>query len=153
MIRQLFPHDLLTEEILACRVECHRQFWRGSCSYEGYRRRPRPYSGLVYAVSPIHARFSPAEGEAISITQGELLYIPRGLCYRVAFSGSEQTDVDLYTVNFDLYDRAGNECRLGDSLTRLTPCPPHPPGNGSRGAVFSFPGGAAQPAARSGRLF
>lgn len=125
MARVVTPAELPTGDWLVRHVECHRQYWRGACTYEGYIDRPRQHSGLVYVVAPtLRAAFTPLCGRPITAGVGDLLYIPQGLCYTVAFSGSEAKTVDMYTVNYDLFDSEGQECLLGREIMRFSPAHP-----------------------------
>lgn len=125
MVRFVTPGELATGDWLVRHAECHRQYWRGNCAYEGYIDRPRPHSGLVYVVAPsLRAAFTPLGGSSVTAVAGDLLYIPQGLCYKAAFLGSEAKTVDMYTVNFDLYDAEGQLCLLGQEIVRLSPAHP-----------------------------
>ncbi len=118
MARIVTPERLGEEELLARHVTCHRQIWGEGEEYLGYTQHPRPYSGLLYVVSDMQA-LCRAGGQEWQISQGELLYVPRGLCYRMTFHGGGTAAVDMCTVNFDLQDADGEEVCLADAPCRL----------------------------------
>lgn len=107
----------LKNEIFACDdLECHRQMWRKHQAWFGYRDTPRFADGLMLVCAEIHVKILCADGRMIEAKKGDMVYVPKGSCYTVTFSGGEN-EPNLYTVNFCLRDEAGRELRLGRDMT------------------------------------
>lgn len=88
--------------------ECHRQSWRDGGGWRGYTDTPRPTCAFILICSDMEMRFTLGDGRIIEAGRGDLVFIPKGMCYTVAFRHpSGQTD--SYTVNFLLRDGAGGE--------------------------------------------
>lgn len=97
--------------------ECHRQLWKNGRVWMGNEDTPRHTDGFVVVCSPVRITFR-AEGQALSATEGDVVYIPRGTRYTAEFRGGG-FDPDTYTVNFAIRDTSGEEVRLAESLSLL----------------------------------
>ena len=116
MIRELSFFELKRETLLCEAPECHRQMWRKHRAWLGYRETPRFADGLMLVCSDIHVRVTCSDGRVLTAKKGDMVYVPKGSCYTVTFSGGGN-EPNLYTVNFCLRDREGCELRLGREIT------------------------------------
>ena len=108
------------ERALHCDVlECHRQVWSHRLQWEGYVRNPRFADGLMLVCSPISVRFTDDKGCILQAEQGDVIYAPQGICYRVDFENGGG-EPDLYTINFRLRTEQGESVRFCDTLCRLS---------------------------------
>jgi len=98
--------------------ECHRQIWKNGRVWLGNRDTPRDADGLIVVCSPVRVTFC-AQGQAITATQGDVVYVPRGTCYTAEFCKGGYAP-DTYTVNFAIYTANGEEVRLGQSISLLS---------------------------------
>ena len=109
-------------ERVGCRCEvfdCHRQIWRNGSVWLGNRSEPRLTDGFVLVCSPIRVTFRATEdGKTVTASQGDVIYVPRGLCYTVEFRGGG-FDPDTYTLNFAICDADGKEVRLTGGLSAV----------------------------------
>lgn len=108
--------DLKNKAVLIKPYISHRQLWRNERVYEGYKDTPRPCDAFILTVSGITASYKFDGGTSLNIKKGDLLYIPKGVKYTVSFKGGDGT-VDLYTLNFSLFDEAGNGFLLCEKPT------------------------------------
>jgi len=116
MIRALSLSELEREGCRGEAFDCHRQIWKNGSVWLGNKSEPRPSDGLVLVCSPMRVYFRTDDGVAVTATQGDAVYIPRGTCYTVEFRGGG-FDPDTYTVNFALHDASAREVRLAERLS------------------------------------
>ena len=100
--------------------EAARQIWRPQDSWLGYTQRPRPYSGLTFICSDTELLYTFESGTPTA-RMGDVIYVPGGMQYRVTSARNAQGScLDSYTVNFDLFDRAGDKILLSDCIFLLS---------------------------------
>lgn len=119
MIRYLSFEELLSETFCAEDIECHKQIWKDGSRWTGYAEKPRHYDGLLFLCSHVEATCTLPSGKSFAVKEGDVLYIPRGCRYELSFRNGG-SDPDLYTVNFILTDRDGNELRLSRGIEIYT---------------------------------
>ena len=97
------------------------QSWSHTPRYYGYFERPRPDNGLVLIASDMTAVFETADGRIIEAHNGDVVFAPVGSLYKVDFYNvPTDTAVHSYTVNFEMYDREGNELIETGGLRKIT---------------------------------
>jgi len=117
-MRTVTLNDLKHEYCFSHIIECHRQSWRKNI-WRGYESSPRFADGILIICSDIKATILSDQKEALVAGRGNCVYIPKGTCYTVNFeNGGNETD--LYTVNFLLKDKNGEELRLGKGIGLFT---------------------------------
>ena len=67
--------------------------------------------GFLYLLSGEATFYLP--GKTLRVKTGELLYIPKGLAYKMQYS---QPDTTFIVVNFDMFDRNSNSLSLYESI-------------------------------------
>lgn len=115
MLRTLSFHELSHESLRADRIEAYRQIWKQESRWVDYEKKPRPANGLLFFCSELEALFLFQDGSSLSAQKGDVIYIPKGICYTVEFTNGG-TYPNLFTVNFELYDSNGNDIILNDSV-------------------------------------
>jgi AraC-like DNA-binding protein len=123
-MQTLHVSDAANRALFCEALECHRQIWQyHNSSWEGYVKEPRFADGLMLVCSPIRVKFCDETGRILLAEQGDVIYAPQGIRYRVDFENGGG-EPDLYTVNFRLKTAQGEPIRLGDSLCRLSAMTP-----------------------------
>lgn len=121
-IKYLSPKS---DALLACGLraevrEAARQIWRPQDSWLGYTQRPRPYSGLTLICSDTELLYT-FEGGTLRAHMGDVIYVPSGIQYRVTSAkNTQESRLDSYTVNFDLFDRDEDKILLSDCIFLLS---------------------------------
>ena len=112
MERYVTFRELKQEVCYSELIECYRQTWKERKEWTGYDEVPRFADGLMLVCSEVVVTCTVWDGSVLEGKKGDLIYVPKGTRYTVSFrNGGRETD--LYTVNFCLKDRMGNELRLG----------------------------------------
>jgi AraC-like DNA-binding protein len=75
----------------------------------------RKTHGFLYVFSG-ESTFSPKEGKKIRVSDGDLLYIPKGKKYKMQYT---RPNTIFVVVNFNLQDKNGNEISLFDDFTLI----------------------------------
>ena len=96
------------------RLECHRQIWKDGSTWEGNVTTPRPMFGLCFICSDIKATYKGGNEPLFTGNGGDVIYIPKGYTYKAEFENGGKS-IDIYTVNFTIFDSLGNELILPDS--------------------------------------
>lgn len=103
--------ELRNSRFFIDRLECHRQIWKDGSRWEGNVNTPRAYFGLCVVCSDIKASYF-SDGKLIfTASKGDIIYLPKGCKYRAEFRGCGN-GIDIYTINFTLFDKDGNELCL-----------------------------------------
>ena len=97
-------------------IESVRQIWENGNEWRGFSRSDRPMSGISVFVSDVCAEYTFFARAGVTVGRGDIVYIPRGERYKVRFIGGG-SNPDVYTVNFDLLDKEGEELLLAKELT------------------------------------
>ena len=122
-MREIMPGRLGEVEMNVSGIEVFAESWVSRKRFGLYAETRRPCSALFCVCTDIRVRFSPAEGKEVVAGLGDIVYIPQGLCYRVAVEGGTPGCIDTYTINFALTNASGEPMRLGDAVTVLTCAP------------------------------
>lgn len=85
-----------------------------------YKRIPRPSCALFFVCSDIQASFYEKNVCTVTAQKGDIVFIPRGICYHVETEFESQQTQLTYTVNFRLFDQEHQEIFLSDAITVLT---------------------------------
>lgn len=81
-----------------------------------YRQAGRQNHGFLFILSGA-ACFRGDGGQCLSVKEGELLFLPKGLRYRMQYT-AESTDFVL--VNLEMFDRSGADLTLSEEMQILT---------------------------------
>ena len=113
-IKELCQEDLNVRE-----VEIFPEMWTRRKRFDQYQTLPRPTSALFLICTEITVTFFPRGEAPIVGKMGDVIYIPKGICYHVHTSDT-QDQVATYTVNFVL--SAEEEILLQSKITKLATC-------------------------------
>lgn len=111
MVRYLTFTELMEQTFFAEQIECHEQIWKEGVRWRRYLKYPRFSSGLALICSEVEAVYTLPDGQVLTASQSDVVLMPRESHYSVSFFKGGR-DVDIYTLNFTLKDRDGNELRL-----------------------------------------
>lgn len=115
MVRYVSLAELATEVFFVEKIQCFEQIWGDGERWTRYLNRPRHSNGLSLICSPVEVRHTARDGSQFSSSQGDVVYLPKECQYSVSFHNGGN-EVDLYTIDFLLTDREGNEVRLSDRI-------------------------------------
>ena len=118
-MKQLSLETLAETDLAVHRIEVFAESWTRRGSFALYEQTPRPVCALFLVCTDIRATFTDRAGNVLSASRGDVVFLPKGLCYSASFSGSRGVGIDTYTINFELYDGQGEELTLGDTVTLL----------------------------------
>lgn len=116
MTRYLTFQELSNEIFFAEKIECHRQSWQDGTEWLDYSRTPRFASGISLICSPVTVKYRLNDGTRLEASEGDLVFLGKSSRYTATFYGGGK-DTDLYTVNFILRDKNGDELRLSRDVT------------------------------------
>lgn len=111
MVRYITFTELSEQILFADQIECHKQIWMDGVRWRRYLKYPRFTSGLALICSSVEATYTLPNGQVLTASQGDVVLMPRGSHYSVSFHKGGK-EVDIYTLNFSLTDREGNELSL-----------------------------------------
>lgn len=114
MVRYISVMDIAAETVFCDHVHSYEQIWDDGKKWTAYLKKPRNRNGLSLICSPVEVHYTLPDGTKFSAGQGDVVYLPNQLAYSVSFHKGGK-DVDIYTINFLLYDRVGNEVRLAEA--------------------------------------
>jgi len=114
--RYIDYNTLLKTKTVADSYSCVKQIWENGNEWSGFSVVPRPRSGFSLFVSDVTAYYTFPKKETVIAKKGDLIYIPSGEIYNVRFVGGG-SDPDLFTLNFKLFDRDGNELVFAEGLS------------------------------------
>lgn len=114
MVRYVSIMDIATETVFSDKVHCYEQIWGDGKRWTAYLKKPRHTNGLSLICSPVEVRYTLPDGTKFSAGQGDVVYLPNQSAYSVSFHKGGK-DVDIYTINFLIYDSDGNEIRFAES--------------------------------------
>ena len=107
----------LEQDLYICDlIECHKQVWKKKKAWLAYEDTPRAADGFMIVCSKVVATFRLKDGRTVTASEGDIVYAPKGSRYTVTFENGGASP-DLYTVNFCLRSRDGEELRLSDAVT------------------------------------
>lgn len=115
-MRELSLPALSSEELRFSEVEVFPESWAKRRAFTLYKETPRPTSALFIISTPVTATFLPEDGEGVTASRGDVVYIPEGSRYHVRIGGVSSGEIDTYTVNFRLYDLSGETLTLGGAI-------------------------------------
>lgn len=95
--------------------ECHKQAWAQGSEWIGYKHTPRPTNAFVMICSDMKMEFRLQNGKSLIARKGDVIFIPKGLCYTVAFFDTSN-QFDSYTVNFMFRDESYGEITLENDI-------------------------------------
>ena len=98
-------------------LEIFPESWTKRHDFFLYANQPRPCAALFLVCTDIRVTFFLSSGEAVSACQGDAVWIPAGLCYRVHVEKGNQNRINTYTLNLRLLDETGEELALSDTIT------------------------------------
>lgn len=113
MVRYVSIMDFATETVFSEKVHCYEQIWDDGKRWTAYLKKPRHTNGLSLICSPIQVNYTLPDGTKFSAGQGDVVYFPNQSAYSVSFHKGGK-EVDIYTINFLLYDKDGNELRFSE---------------------------------------
>lgn len=116
----IHPSQLSTLQIDIRGLQVFPENWTVGNGYSRYRSTPRPNSGLFIICTDVQVKYFQQEQEPVIAGKGDVIYIPRGVCYHAEVYGGVNNQIDTYTVNFHLLDRDGQELLLADRICILT---------------------------------
>ncbi len=111
MVRVLSFSAFEQEHFLPEVLSCKRQFWKDGSAWTGFLHTARGSNALTLICSEVEARYRFSDGRELVATGGDVVLIPRGSLYTVSFHNCGR-GVDMYTVDYLLYDKEGNELLL-----------------------------------------
>ena len=101
-------------------IDVFPENWLQRKEFSLYKEKKRPCNALFFVCSDIEISFFLSDGTpVITAKNGDVVYIPKGVCYYVHVSGETGKKTDTYTINLNFYNRQTNEFLLNDSITRL----------------------------------
>ena len=118
-MRELSLSALRTEELRFGEIEVFPESWAKRRAFTLYKETPRPTSALFLLSSSVTASFISENGASVTARRGDVVYIPEGTQYHVRIGGTSSGSPDTYTVNFRLFDVAGEPLSLGNRITVL----------------------------------
>lgn len=102
-------------------IDIFPEFWLQRKEFSLYKSKARPCSALFFVCSEIEASFFLADGTPeITVKNGDVVFIPKGICYYVRVSGNTSKKIDTYTVNLHFFDEHRREFLLKDRIALLT---------------------------------
>jgi len=116
MVRYVSITDLTAETVFTEKVHCFEQIWDDGKRWTAYLKKPRVTNGLSLICSPVEVHYTLPDGTKFSAGQGDVVYLPNQCAYAVSFHKGGK-DVDIYTINYLLHDKDGNEVRFAESPT------------------------------------
>ncbi len=118
MERYITFENLRQESFHSTVIECHKQIWNRVNYWTGYSVTPRFADGFLLVCSDIEVTYCMDDGSELRGSRGDVFYAPKGICYTAYFKNGSP-DTNVYTINFNLCDSAGNELRLGNKMQKL----------------------------------
>lgn len=117
----LLSSSMLSETDLSFdSLEVFPAVWVERKHFFGYAETKRDTSAFFFILSDIDALFLTAGKPEVRAKKGDIVYIPADICYRGYFDGGRpESDVDTYTLNFNLRTRDGEPVLLSDHITVL----------------------------------
>ncbi len=112
-------HDICYKDIDVCDIEVFPESWAKRKEFSLYQHTPRPKDAFFFICSDILASFYSENQLVLQAKQGDIVYIPQGICYKVSVSGNESR-INTYTVNFTL--RSTQKISLSPQITLLAGC-------------------------------
>lgn len=113
-ITQLKSIDTEVQEL-----EIFPESWSNRKSFSLYENQPRPCSALFFICTDICSVFCSKNAAQITARKGDVVYIPKGICYHTLVDADTKAHTDTYTVNFRLFDKQNEEVSLSQSITIL----------------------------------
>lgn len=117
----LTPEQLATEDIVFRGIEAVAQRWTPPNMSFSYLQRPRPNTGLFFLCADLTMSFCVPHSEPVTIRQGSVALLPKGLFYKAVMQGDATGDprTHSYVVNFDPVTPEGLPLSLGTAPTVL----------------------------------
>ena len=75
--------------------------WSSRKDFSLYLKKPRPCSALFFVSTDIEVTFFTDENISLIARQGDIVFIPKGISYRVTVSGNAGVEIDTYTINYN----------------------------------------------------
>ena len=94
--------------------------WTKHYRYTRYRNEPRPCSGLFIVCTDIHACYYEKRREPVVATRGDVVFIPKGVCYHAEVMDGKDDLIASYTLNFHLLNEDAEELLLSDHICIIT---------------------------------
>lgn len=114
MVRYVSIMELGEETVFSDKVHCYEQIWGEGKQWTAYLKKPRVTNGLSLICSPVEVHYTLPDGTRFSAGQGDVVYLPNQCAYSVSFHKGGK-DVDIYTINYLLHDKDGNEVRFAET--------------------------------------
>jgi len=115
VVRYISLEELSKETFFAERIKCYKQTWDDSSQWLRYRDVPRFANAFSLIHSPVTVTYQLNDGTTITAGEGDLVFVEKSSQYTVSFRGGGNGP-DLYTINFLLRDREGNDLRLARNI-------------------------------------
>lgn len=81
--------------------------WSRRKEFSLYRQNARPRCALFFVCSALEVTFFSPPHTPCTASKGDIVFIPKGICYYASVTGLSSQKVDTYTVNLDLFDKNG----------------------------------------------
>lgn len=107
------------EDLFFGRPEVFPESWENRRGFSQYRELPRPCHALFFVKTDIRVDFFSQTGETVTARRGDTVFIPEGSLYHVSVEGGTPDAIDTYTVNFKMWDSAGEPLSLSERICLL----------------------------------
>ena len=112
--------DMKKDDFCVNRIICVTQRWKNMAPWS-YLDVKRPDHG-IYEILGGRCEYTMKNGEKITCTAGDVMYIPKGINYIAHFfaaPGQSDEYCNAYLANFNLTDENGAEAAFSDRIERI----------------------------------
>ena len=118
-MRLITPKELCRIDADVRELQVFPESWTKRHVFSAYEELPRPFSALFLVCTDIRVSFYSKGGETLFARKGDVVWIPKGVCYRVRVEGGNEHRIDTYTLNFHLLDEERKELLLSNRIALL----------------------------------
>lgn len=105
-------------------IDIFPENWLERKEFSLYKSKARPCSAFFFVCAEIEVSFFQTDGTPeITAHNGDIVFIPQGICYYVRVSGDTGKKIDTYTVNLHFFDERHEEFLLKDRIALLGSLP------------------------------
>lgn len=108
------PNGLLEQNFNVVFVNTLKQFWRGTKDFQCIGA-PKRQDLFLYLVG-CRVTYTDKDGQVFTAGSGDVVYIPTGSEYKAHLSDFQDPDSHTVGINFFLYNQAGQQVALSDSI-------------------------------------
>lgn len=102
-------------------IDIFPEIWLHGKEFSLYKNKARPCSALFFVCSDLEVSFFLSDGTPeITVKNGDVVFIPKGICYYVRVAGECGKKIDTYTVNLHFFDEDRVEFLLKERISLLT---------------------------------